>query len=273
MDPLTPTCFALAGLLAVLAFVAGRRTGNWPGAAWVPVALLSIASIGGLVILQKRPDWEWRYCPHRLWAQLEHVSFLPFAALFFGIAWPRIPRPSTRRILAVFLGVVAGIAALYCLTRLFWTRYDDLECKVEQEVHLQSTGYTCSAAAMATALTRLGVLTDENEMATLSSTIPLYGTTDFLTAYALERKLAGLPYRVELRKMTWDELRASPVPALVSMEWSTMLGHMSALLYFEKYDGEDIVCLGDPGKEKYILRRSQFLERWYGYAILIIPTR
>lgn len=273
MDPLTPVCFALAWLLSVLAFVAGRRTGRWPGAAWIPVAVLSIAAIGGLVVLQKRPDWEWRYCPHRLWAQLEHLSFLPFAALFFGIAWPRIPRDSTRRVLAVFLGVIGGIALLYCIARLFWVEYGDLEAKVEQGVHLQSTGYTCSAAAMATALHWIGVRTDENEMATLSSTIPLYGTTDFLSAYALERKLAGLPYRVELRKMTWDELRVAPLPALVSVEWSTMTGHMSVVLAFERQGKDDYVWLGDPAKEKYILRKSQFLERWYGYAILILPAR
>ena len=273
MDPLMPACFALAGAMAVIAFLAGRRTGRWPGAAWIPVALLSIASIGGLVLLQRRPDWEWSLFPHRLWAHVEHLSFLPFAALFFGIAWPRVPRPSTRRVLALFLGVVGGIVVLYCVARLFLTKYDDLEGKVEQGVHLQSTGYTCSAAAMATALTWRGIPATENEMATLSSTVPLYGTTDFLSAYALERKLAGLPYRVELRRLTWEELRQAPLPALVAMEWSTFTGHMSVVLAFEKYTGEDIVLLGDPAKERYILRKGQFLERWYGYAILIVPTR
>ncbi|GEM_PF-3639692 len=273
MDPLTPTCFALAGVLAALAFVAGRRTGGWPGAAWIPVALLSIASLGGLVLLQRRPDLEWRHCPHRVWAQVEHLSFLPFAALFFGIAWPRIPRPSTRRVIAIFLGVVGGIVAFYCFARLFLTNYDDLEGRIERDVHIQSTGYTCSAAAMATALSALGIPSTENEMATLSSTVPLYGTTDFLSAYALERRLAGLPYRVELRRLTWEELRQAPLPALVAMEWSTFTGHMSVVLAFEKYSGEDIVLLGDPAKERYILRKSQFLERWYGYAILIVPTR
>lgn len=273
MDPLTPVCFALAWLLSVLAFVAGRRTGRWTGRAWVPLAVASIGAIGGLALLQKRPEWEWRYCPHRIWAQVEHVSFLPFAALFFGVAWPRMPRESTRRVVGLFLGVVCCIALAYCLTRVFWSRYTELEARVEGGVHLQSTGYTCAAAAMATALTWRGIPADENEMATLSSTVPLYGTTDFLTAYALERKLAGLPYRVELTRLTWEELRAAPLPALAPVRWTAMTGHMSVVLGFERHRDQDFVWLGDPGKEKYVLRKDQFLDRWNGYAILIIPTR
>lgn len=273
MDPLAPVCFAVTWIAAVLAFLAGRRTAGWPGRRWVPFALFAIAAIGGLVALQRRPDLEWRCMPHRLWSHLEHVSFFPFAALFFGIALPRIPRPSTRRVLHVFLAVIAAIGLLYCVAHLALSDYRDLEGEKKGDVFLQSTGYTCSGAAMATALGGHGVPTTEGEMASLAYTIPLYGTTDFLSACAVERRLAGLPFHVDLRRLTWEELRSTAVPTLVPMQWSPFVGHMSVVLSFLHEGAHEFVWLGDPAKELYILRKEQFLERWLGYAIVITPDR
>lgn len=273
MDPLAPACLAVTWLATALAFLAGRRTKDWTGRRWVPLALFALAAIGGLVAVQQRPDLEWRYTPHRLWSHLEFVSFFPFAALFFGLALPRIPRPSTRRVLHVFLAVIAAIGLLYCVAHLALADYRDLEGEKKDEVYLQSTGYTCSGAAMATALGGHGVPTTEGEMASLACTIPLYGTTDFLSACAVERKLAGLPFHVDLRRLSWDELRATAVPTLVPMQWSPLVGHMSVVLSFRREGNHEFVYLGDPAKEKYILTREQFLERWLGYAIVITPER
>ncbi|MEO0587988.1 MAG: hypothetical protein AAF078_10140, partial [Planctomycetota bacterium] len=63
---------------------------------------------------------------------------------------------------------------------------------------LQSTEYTCVAAASATALDTLGIPASEMEMAELTGTRPAQGATLIRAYDGLRRKLEGTAYRPRL---------------------------------------------------------------------------
>lgn len=122
---------------------------------------------------------------------------------------------------------------------------------------LQTSGYTCGAAAAAMYLDRLGVPATEAEMAALCVT-RRDGTTDAGIARGLRRKLPGRDVRVTAPR--YEDLQA---PALVSILLPGRIGH-AVLVEEATPEG---VRLADPGCGRWRTSRADFEARWQGSAI------
>jgi predicted double-glycine peptidase len=130
-------------------------------------------------------------------------------------------------------------------------------------VCLQTSSYSCGAAAATSFVYYYGVRVSEKEMAELCVTRVggpgLTGTSNAGLMRGLRRKLAGR-YDIFIARTVYDDL---PTPALVPLELSPGEGH-SVLVW--RVDPE-LVHLIDPRCGRTTLSRSMFERMWTGAAI------
>lgn len=123
---------------------------------------------------------------------------------------------------------------------------------------LQSTGYTCAPAALATYLYGRGIRTTEAEMARLCGTTSL-GTSDRGILAALYR--SGLKPRIVLGDRAL--LDRSPIPCLAVVVFASGIDHCVVLTEV----GDQEVGVIDPLGGRVLEDRAAFERRWKGILI------
>jgi ABC-type bacteriocin/lantibiotic exporter with double-glycine peptidase domain len=187
--------------------------------------------------------------------------------LFFALASRLVER--RRRLLVV---AAAGFMALVTVQQVFWrlsrpVAYDFAGRIDEDGVCLQSSGYTCAAASMATLLRVHGIEAAEGEMAELSGTIPGRGASYFQAAGGLRKKLRrmGRSERPILRVPGRRGLEAIPCPFLAGVGHGFLFDHMVCVLGV----GPGSVRIGDPLRGARTMDRREFEDRWQGIAVVL----
>ncbi len=177
--------------------------------------------------------------------------------LLLSVCRPRIDRDTTRTL--VF--VVAALFGAYSLTEMaapLWLPIfaDELSPQITgpPEV-LQSTGWSCGAAALAWTARLEGIPASERQMAELAVTAPLRGTSLRGMVRALHR--VGLP-ATAFRGAAWDDLVAARKPAIVGWKLGATVGHSVVVLVIEN----EQVTVGDPLIGQVAYTREEFLSSW-----------
>ncbi|MEZ6188575.1 MAG: cysteine peptidase family C39 domain-containing protein [Planctomycetota bacterium] len=185
---------------------------------------------------------------------------IPFAlALLAAGSW-HMRTPNARKLVLAFAVLLSGVTAHKMIAT---ARFDPAEVtgRVGPDgVCLQTTDYTCGAAAAAELLGHLGVETDERDMAVRCWTNALTGTDEFCVARGLRQKLAGTGRVVRVQAPSFAELAAREEPGMATIQWSTFVDHWVVV---RGVDARGVI-LGDPLRGKVVLSEAEFKAVWRG---------
>lgn len=199
--------------------------------------------------------WDWYPCVEPAW-HLIPAMFLVGAGL--QLVWPSPWKRHALLIGASLLLARTGAAA--------WSTAHppSLNGTVNDAgVCLQTSDYSCGAAAATSFVYYYGVRATEREMAELCMTRSggpgLAGTSDAGIMRGLRRKLAGR-YDILIGRRTYDDLST---PALVPLETMPGIGHCVLVWRVDP----ELVHVMDPRSGRTTLSRSAFQRQWTGAAI------
>ncbi|MBL4846270.1 MAG: hypothetical protein JKY65_12145 [Planctomycetes bacterium] len=217
----------------------------------------------GLCILALRLvlpiDWEFKLFSGDVYPTLRPWWPIPTSLALLAAGAHHMSSEGSKRGVRLFAGLLVFSAAL----PLFQTaRFDpaDFNGVVGPDgVCLQSSDYTCGAAAAATLLATYGIKVDEAEMADRCWTNSMTGTDEFCVARGLRQKVAGTGREVALVSADWESLRArGSKPAMATIRYSTMVDHWVVIFGTE----ENAVLVGDPLEGRRRMSKAKFLEVW-----------
>ena len=130
---------------------------------------------------------------------------------------------------------------------------------------LQTTDYTCGAAAAVTALALLGVEAEESALALASFTTPSRGTSDVLLAGAIETLFADQGVACRLIWFSSIEQMRDICPVIVTVKHRFMIDHYVTVLAVE----DDGVMIADPLKGLERVSYDAFGRKWRRVGIAI----
>lgn len=241
--------FALFVLTSAASFAGGVRLRRRR-----ELVCLSLAAVAFRIVLVRwqllgpslfSPDW---YAPVEAWWAV------PFGFFLLGAAARRVRTVVVRDVAAVciglafvFFGILAWHESFQDRTVLCGEPGDDGVC-------LQSTGWSCGAAAAAMYLHSFGIRTDERTMAERCRTTPFFGTS-------ISGMLRGLrPFvPVTADAPLYDELRG---PVLVVVK----LGIVGHWIVIDRATDRE-VQVRDPAGGRQVWPRGEFERRWTGVAV------
>jgi hypothetical protein len=258
-----------AGLVAfVAAHVVGGRLGRRgrATATWTVGVCLGLLLLRGL--FRFRPEIEAAIVGDSdLYAVLRPWWALPFAVALLAAGAPHAGSARAGSLLRVFAAVVAAASSYQLLgTALLDPR--ELEGRLNGDgVCIQTTPYTCGAAAAATLLHTLRLESDEAEMAELCWTNKVTGTDELCVLRGLRRRLAeaGSDLRPKLRRIDVDELTEFGRPAMAVVKWGAFVDHWVVVLEATP----DEVRVADPAKGLVTSTPAEFEARWRGLVITL----
>ncbi len=177
--------------------------------------------------------------------------------LLLSICRARIDRP-TMRLLVLIVAALFGAYSVTEIAAPVWLPLfaDELSAEAAgpPEV-LQSTGWSCGAAALASAARVEGIPASERQMAELAVTAPLRGTS--LRGMLRALHCVGLP-ATAFRGVTWEDLLAARKPAIVGWKLGATVGHSVVVL---SIDGDQVI-VADPLIGEIAYTREEFLASW-----------
>ena len=144
-------------------------------------------------------------------------------------------------------------------------RLRGLETWREDGICLQTTDFTCGAAAAVTALHQLGLQVEESELAIAAYTTPSWGTSSGQLTNAIERLYAKQGIRCRIMRFHSIEEVRGLCPIIATVEHSFMVDHYVAVLSVE----EDVVVVGDPLKGLERLSFEAFNRKWRRVGIAV----
>jgi predicted double-glycine peptidase len=200
-------------------------------------------------------SWDWYPIVEPSW-YLVPAMFLLGAGfqVMQGGAWKRPLILAAATLLFVRTGAAAWVTS----------QPPELEGTVtDSGVCLQTSSYSCGAAAATSFVYYYGIRVTEKEMAELCLTRAggpgLIGTSDAGLMRGLRRKLAGR-YDIFIARTVYDDL---PTPALVPLELYPGVGHCVLVWRVDP----ELVHLLDPRSGRTTLSRATFERQWTGAAI------
>ncbi len=200
------------------------------------------------------------------WDDFVYVQRVPLYFAILSLLAMCLPRlsASMRRLTTVVVCMFAVYVIAECAAPatlgLYLGALDDSYAE-DPEV-IQSTGWSCGAAALAWAVRLKGVEASEREMARLAAIAPLRG----MSLRGAVRALHSKRFDAEITlRATWQEAVAAPKPALAGWKLSATVGHSIVLMSADERE----VVVGDPMLGQTSYTRDEFLERWDGELILI----
>lgn len=244
-----------------LAWLVARHSKRWRlMAAGVVLALLIFKSV-----LTHFPVWEVACFPWSWYVFLNSYWLPLFAMVFFGLAVPQLTVPWNRVAVAVFA------IGLYIHLGLFGTWWMVSRPQIGSEQtpnaahHLsQSTPFTCAPCAAAIAVSYVGIIVSERQMADRCLTVPDHGTTVFNTYRGLILSLADSPWKIRMSYATIDHLCEVGRVAVIDFP---AIRH--AITIVGTGDG---VTLHDPLRhEPKPLKKDDLKKRYGGVALVIEP--
>lgn len=247
---------ALLILAAAGGVLAARRSLKLAtGLGFVALALVLLKVVLGYI-----PSAEARLLPWDWYAEVDQWHF-EVPAMFLAGAGVWATRKTWWKRDAIL--VLAGLLVVRAGWLLWETRgsLEGLHGTVGPDgVCLQSSGYSCSAAAAASLLWHHGIEATEREMAELCRTRPgLGGTSECGLMRGLRRKSGG---RARIAAPDYPELRT---PCIVSIELNALVNH-AIVVREARSDG---VLAMDPMSGVRFLGRAEFERVWIGSAIWI----
>ena len=250
---------ALAACLALGVWLGRRRRAVVAGAAAVCLAVILFRRF-----LRDRPDLDDALFTSDAYTAIQEWWAIPFAIAVMGIGIPQATRAWRR----VAFEVVAGLLLALAGGRLYESATGGprgLHGRPDRDgICLQTSHYSCGAAAAATLLARIGVPADELEMARLCGTSRL-GTDVLPACRGLRRKLAGTGRRVDIVRADWEALRRRRTPAMAVIAYSFLIDHWVVVLETRA----DAVVLADPLEGRRELTREAFLRDWRGVLVAV----
>lgn len=247
-----------AGCLAAGVCV-GRRKGR--GVTIATVATLAVILIR--VVFRFDPAIEFRLFGAGSYAAVRPWWGHVFAFFILGIGVRQMTVRWRRMVVEVFAGVLLVLVAqrLYADARF---DPDVLSGRPGQNhVCMQTSTYSCGAAAASTMLAEFGVESTEGEMASLCNTSPVWGTDEFSVARGLDRKLGAR--RARIVDADWQDLAALGRPALATMKLNVVVDPWVVVLHAH----EGGVLVGDPIEGQVTLSKREFLARWRGVLVCV----
>ncbi len=259
--------FTWLALLAVGGFLLGTRLGRGNDRRAAGAMLLAVGLIGLWTWLQRNPSVAVNAIPLWLLSQVEGAGAVPLFMLLTGVAWSRAKLPNQKRltILAAFFG------GIFFLQGSLWMLQTTPRSALGSTrnggtIVMQTQDFSCVAAACATALNRLEVLTTEAEMAELTQTRPGTGSTLIRAMDGLTRRLEDTPWRPELVEPSLEELAALGGPVLTLVKYERGSTHMVTILAMRG----DVVLVADPEEGIRNLTHEDFARIYTGQAIRFI---
>lgn len=225
-------------------------------------AAAAMAASAALLVLGvavfARPDFAVRVLPME--SLLFHANLFPLAAALFA---PSVFAFARKRGQRIRMGVLCG--TLFALSLWDYGNFLAPLARVgpahvdENGIVRQTSGDTCSAAAVATLLGRHGIALTEAEAVRLCHTRAGRGTTHLGTWRALNAACDRRDRRVVLRHPDVDGLLALGTPALVTVGLPRLGASAEAKSFGRTYDWQpgvlhDVVLLGpDPERAGHVL--------------------
>lgn len=208
------------------------------------------------------PEGDPRLFPWNWYPLVERWWYLYPGMLIFGVGMGLFHKSMWKRDVLLVGG---GLLVLHCAA-VGWVmgRPSDLLGTVRPDgVCLQTSGYSCSAAAAASLLHLYGVAATEREMAELCVTCNAGqregGTTHSGILRGLRIKL-GSARRARVTRPTYETL---PQPSMVGIKLSPTLTHSILVLRVTPTE----VSVMDPLYGRGTMRRELFEREWLGSAI------
>lgn len=143
----------------------------------------------------------------------------------------------------------------------------NLKDQVSESICLQSTSYSCSAAAMVNLLQFYKIPGTEKEMAELAQTRRAFGTYSAGVFYGLTQKTLG-QYRVKFQNGKIADLKRLDRPCIVSIRWSPLINHSIVVEKFSQNQFQVIDSL--PGKKQQ-MSASEMETKWLRDMIYLEP--
>ncbi|HYE02148.1 MAG TPA: cysteine peptidase family C39 domain-containing protein [Phycisphaerales bacterium] len=262
--------FGAQVLLAAAGVALAPALARRPRPEWATACVLAFAAMLAWPLMRFFPGAAIGVLGAPTVACLELTGLAIPAALLFSVAGAQLPRASDRRALRLLLVV----CAVYFLKAGWWMvapvvgigGVPDLgPTRFERGVCRQTTGYTCVASSLVTALRAHGIDAQESEMARLSRTQVGGGATDSRALWALQEKLAGTGLAARYAALDRAGLVAVPKPCLVQLNWGFFTSHMVPVLAADEWH----VTIGDPLAGRRTVSWETFLREWKGQAIVI----
>jgi predicted double-glycine peptidase len=251
-----------SGLIA--AFKLGHAIGKRSRRAATVGSVCCAVLIVSKAYFHHHPEVEFDLIPFAGYAHVQAWWPFFFALLLFGSGIAQTPRRREK----IALALLSGILFLSVIYK-GWATVRDVDRLMaltnQQNVILQSTKFCCGAAAAATLLTRIGIDTDEREMARLAGTNHVTGTEEIAVALGLRRKLAGSGRRAMIIRADWDEIRRLNGPAMANIRLSFLQDHWVVILDTTP----DTVTIADPSTGIQSMSRNRFLAQWLGMLVFV----
>lgn len=262
----------VVALLGIVVYAAALALGAWIGrpqgedeaarAQSKRRATLAVAVCLGVILLRLAvpPPLEFALIGWADYALLRPWWPIPFALTLLAAGSWHMSTPNARKLVFGFALLLGGVTAHKMIAT---ARFDPAEVTGTvgpDGVCLQTTDYTCGAAAAAELLGHLGVQTDERDMAERCWTNALTGTDAFCVARGLRQMLAGSGREVRLSAPSFTELAARSEPGMATIKWSFFVDHWVVV----REVGERGVVIGDPLRGKVVLSREEFEAVWRG---------
>lgn len=249
---------AVAAAMAALGAWTVRKSRGWATAlSAVFLSMIVLKAVVGHIPAAEPTLFPWDWYPYvEPWWYLVPAMFLLGAGLH--LVWRSRWKRDALLVGAGLLLARTGAAAWVT------TRPHELQGSVtDSAVCLQTSGYSCGAAAASSFCYYYGLRTTEQEMAELCVTraggAGLAGTSDAGLMRGLRRKL-GDRYDIRIARTAYGDV---PTPALVCLEVWPGVGHAVMLWRVDP----ELVHILDPRCGRTTLSRSAFERMWTGSAI------
>ena len=277
--------FFLNLFLWCAAFGAGLVIAKRPRRQWLPVAVVAGSLVALLGLISTRAEWEFLLMlwPDYVFVRESKCIVLGLFLIAIGIRElqsraDKAELPAERavlktraRLLILLVTVLIGYLGYSFHWMIYHTHYTKEELPThwdENRICLQTTGWTCVAASLTTVSDRLGIKTSQAEMARLSLVRPGGGTTDLHSIRAMQMKF-GDAYQVDIRRLGYDQLLQTPLPALSSTLFTFPLYHSIAILEVSP----QAITIADPLYGKKVMPRDEFAAQWTGIVITAVPKK
>ncbi|MGE0707946.1 MAG: cysteine peptidase family C39 domain-containing protein [Planctomycetota bacterium] len=233
---------------------AGRRRALWTVGLCLLVVLARLLVPLSLELkLALATDW---YALLRPWWPA------PFALCLLGAGAGQLEAERARRGLLVFAALLVVVAAHPLVRTALFDPKQVIGTIGADGVCVQTTDFTCGAAAATTLLAAHGIQASEREMAQRCWTNALTGTDVFCVVRGLRQKLAGSGRTVRV-DVSRGGLEGLHPPAMVTVRYGLFLDHWVVVRALRP----GVVEVGDPLHGVRQVPEAEFLRDWRGVSV------
>ena len=253
------TVILVAGVLSlIIAFAAGLWAGRRGGPWLYPIAFIAMTVILVRGYFRFHPDFEFTLLFSDLYTSIRVWWAFPACFLFLGMAIFQAKRRWLRMTAEVLTGCMFAYFTQVALTAVRMDYRSLRGIPGQDGVCLQSSQYSCGAAAAVSMLYLLGFRATERQMAELCGTNAISGTDEFAVCRGLRRYLAGQGCRIRVERSDWTKLGRERLPVMATIRLSFLIDHWVVI---QKWTPDSVYVL-DPLRGQTAFSRQEFDEAW-----------